>query len=73
MERGWSYKSRPMSANHLEVADRENSDRDRMLRRLIGCFAAASFVALGMAVTMAAWQRPSADAAPVSLAQDAAH
>ncbi len=59
-----------MSANPPEMADFETADRDRLLRRLIGCFAAAAVVALGMAVSMAVWSQSEGAAAPVSLAQD---
>ena len=52
------------------MADFETADRDRLLRRLIGCFAAAAVVALGMAVSMAVWSQSEVSAAPVSLAQD---
>ena len=59
-----------MSANPPAMADFETADRDRLLRRLIGCFAAAAVVALGMAVSMAVWSQSEVSAAPVSLAQD---
>jgi len=60
-----------MSANLPETAGADTADRDLILRRLLGCFAAAALVALGMAVTTAAWQQASGpEAAPVSLVQD---
>lgn len=60
-----------MSANPAEIAEVETADRDLILRRLMGCFAAAALVALGMAVTTAAWQQAAgSEAAPVSLVQD---
>jgi hypothetical protein len=59
-----------MSANQPEIIDFETADRDRLLRRLVGCFAAAAVVALGMAVSMAVWSQAEGTAAPVSLAQD---
>lgn len=59
-----------MSANPTISAAADTQKRDRLLRRLIGLLAVAAFAALGMAVTMASWQRTSGDEAPVSLAQD---
>lgn len=59
-----------MSANHSDEKQ-EMAERDRLLRRLIGCFAAAAFATLGLAVTMSLWQQAGGDLAPVSLAQDA--
>lgn len=60
-----------MSANHSATADLQTADRDRLLRRFMGCFAAAAIVALGMAVSMALWSQVGGETAPVSLAQDA--
>ena len=61
-----------MSANH-QVPEKffNAAQRDRLLRRLIGCFAAAALMAYGLAVTMSLWQQTGGDLAPVSLAQDA--
>lgn len=59
-----------MCAHPTDSSAADTQQRDRMLRRLIGLFAIAAFAALGMAVTMASWQRNSGDSAPVSLAQD---
>ena len=59
-----------MSANPTDQKQ-EMAERDRLLRRLIGCFAAAAFMAFGLAVTMSLWQQAGGDLAPVSLAQDA--
>jgi hypothetical protein len=59
-----------MSANPAGEQDQETAQRDRLLRRLIGCFAAAAFVALGLAVTTSIWQQAGGDLEPVSLVQD---
>jgi hypothetical protein len=59
-----------MSAEPTISAAAETQQRDRLLRRLIGVFAVAALAALGMAVSMASWQRTSGEQAPVSLAQD---
>jgi hypothetical protein len=64
------YKAVRMSANQTKSAGLETANRDRLLRRVIGCFAAAAVVALGMAVSMAVWSQVDGKAAPVSLAQD---
>jgi hypothetical protein len=61
-----------MSANPPRDEGPEIAQRDRMLRRLIGCFAAAALVAFGLAVTMSIWQQSGGDLAPMALAQDAA-
>ncbi len=60
-----------MSANPTESAALETAERDRLLRCLVGCFAAAAFVAFGLAITTSIWQRTLGDFDPVSLAQDA--
>jgi hypothetical protein len=60
-----------MSANHHSQEEpKETAQRDRLLRRLIGCFAAAAFVAFGLAVSTSLWQQAGGDLEPVSLAQD---
>jgi len=61
-----------MSANPTESAAVEMAQRDRLLRRLVGCFAAAAFVAFGLAITTSVWQRTLGHFDPVTLAQDAA-
>jgi len=60
-----------MSANPTKMAVLETADRDRLLRRLVGCFAAAAFVAFGLAITTSVWQRTLGHFDPVTLAQDA--
>jgi len=59
-----------MSANPTDAPVLETAQRDRLLRRLIGCLALAAFAALGMAITTSVWQQTSGDFEPVSLAQD---
>lgn len=59
-----------MSANPTEPAVLETAQRDRLLRRLVGCFAAAAFIAFGLAITTSVWHTTSRDFDPVSLAQD---
>ena len=59
-----------MSANPTEMPVLETAQRDRLLRRLVGCFAVAAFAALGLAITTSIWQRTSGDFGQVSLAQD---
>jgi hypothetical protein len=59
-----------MSADPTTAAVLETAQRDRFLRRLVGCFAVAAAVALGMAITTSVWQQTSGDFGPVSLAQD---
>lgn len=60
-----------MSANPTETAALETAERDRLLRRLVGCFAAAAFVAFGLAITTSVWQRTLGHFDPVTLAHDA--
>lgn len=60
-----------MSANPTESAAVDIVQRDRLLRRLVGCFAAAAFVAFGLAITTSVWQRTLGHFDPVTLAQDA--
>jgi hypothetical protein len=60
-----------MSANPTESAVLETAERDRLLRRLVGCFAVAAFVAFGLAITTSVWQRTLGHFDPVTLAQDA--
>lgn len=60
-----------MSANQQSQESSETVERDRLLRRLIGCWAAAAAVTFGLAITTALWQKAGGDLAPVSLAQDA--
>jgi hypothetical protein len=59
-----------MSANPTETAALETAKRDRLLRRLVGCFAVAAVVAFGLAITTSVWQQTRGDFDPVSLAQD---
>jgi hypothetical protein len=59
-----------MSADPTTAAVLETAQRDLLLRRLVGCFAVAAAVALGMAITTSVWQQTSGDFDPVSLAQD---
>jgi len=59
-----------MSANPAGEQEQETAQRDRLLRRLIGCFAAAAFAALGLAVATSIWQQAGGDLEPVSLVQD---
>ena len=71
--RAAAYKARlGMSANPTESAAVDMAQRDRLLRRLVGCFAAAAFVAFGLAITTSVWQRTLGHFDPVTLAQDAA-
>ena len=65
------YKPHPMSANPTTSPVLETAHRDRLLRRLIGCFAVAAFAALGLAITTSVWHRTSRDFEQVSLVQDA--
>ena len=63
--------ARLMSANHQsQEKNTDTAHRDRLLRRLIGCFAAAAFMAFGLAVSMSLWQQNGGDLEPVSLVQD---
>jgi len=48
----------------------DTARRDRLLRRLVGCFALAAFLALGMAIATSIWQQSGGDLDAVSLAQD---
>ena len=59
-----------MSADSSDDAGLDTAQRDRLLRRLVGCFALAAFLALGMAIATSAWQQSGGDMDPVSLAQD---
>ena len=59
-----------MSANPTDAPVLETAQRDRLLRRVVGCFAVAAFAAFGLAITTSLWQRTSADFGQVSLAQD---
>jgi hypothetical protein len=59
-----------MSADPATAAALETAQRDRFLRRLIGCFAVAAAVALGLAITTSVWQQTLGDFDPVSLAHD---
>jgi len=59
-----------MSANPDVEQQLETAERDRLLRRMIGCFAAAAFAALGLAVATSIWQQSGGDLEPVSLVQD---
>jgi len=59
-----------MGAHPSVEQDFETARRDRLLRRLVGCFAAAAFAALGLAVATSLWQKAGGDLEPVSLVQD---
>lgn len=59
-----------MSANHSESDALEMAGRDRVLRGLIGCFAAAAFVSLGLAVFMSMRHQTVGYDEPFALAQD---
>ena len=60
-----------MSANPPALTEEsDNSQRDRLLRRLIGCFAVAALVTLGLAIRTSVWQQAGGDLEPVSLAQE---
>ena len=59
-----------MSADSSDDACLDTAQRDRLLRRLVCCFAVAAFLALGMAIATSAWQQSGGDMDPVSLAQD---
>lgn len=61
-----------MSANHLEEGKIDLANRDRMLRCLIGCFAAAAFTAFGLAVATSVLHQSGTLSEPVALAQDEA-
>ena len=60
-----------MSANLHDAAVSETAQRDRLLRRLVGCLALAAFVAFGLAITTSVWQQTLGDFESLSLAQDA--
>jgi hypothetical protein len=64
------YKPPPMSANSSDLAGLDTAQRDRLLRRLVGCFTVAAFMALGLAIATSVWQQAGGDMEPVSLAQD---
>lgn len=59
-----------MSADPTNAAALETARRDSFLRRLVGCFAVAAAVALGMAITTSVWQQTLGHFDPVSLAHD---
>jgi hypothetical protein len=59
-----------MSANSSDHAGLDTARRDRLLRRLVGCFALAAFLALGMAIATSIWQQSGGDLDAVSLVQD---
>ncbi len=59
-----------MSANPTDAPVFETAQRDRLLRRLVGCFAVAAVAAFGMAIATSVWQRGSDDFEQVSLAQE---
>jgi hypothetical protein len=59
-----------MSADPTKAAALETAQRDRFLRRLVGCFAVAAAVAFGLAITTSVWQQTWGHFDPVSLAQD---
>lgn len=59
-----------MSANSSDHAGLDTARRDRLLRRLVGCFALFAFLALGLAIATSIWQQSGGDLDPVSLAQD---
>jgi len=64
------YNPPPMSANSSDLAGLDTAQRDRLLRRLVGCFAVAAFMAFGLAIATSVWQQAGGDMEPVSLAQD---
>lgn len=59
-----------MSANPTNTPAFETAQRDRLLRRLVACFALAALVALALAITTSIWQQTLGDFQPVSLAQE---
>ena len=59
-----------MSADPTNAAALETAQRDRFLRRLVGCFALAAAVAFGLAITTSVRQQTWGHFDPVSLAQD---
>jgi len=59
-----------MSVNPTDPASLDTAQRDRLLRRLVGCFAVAALMAFGLAIATSVWQRSGGDMGPVSLAHD---